>query len=205
MAQSTGKPYDEMTDEEIIALCHENDEQAMEYLLNKYKNFVRSKARSYFLIGADHEDLVQEGMLGLYKAVCEYAPDKEASFHSFAELCVTRQILSAIKNATRKKHAPLNNYISLNRSETPDGDLTLLDTVRSLRVADPEDVVIGQENFEQMIRYLSEVLSSMEQRVLRLYLDGYSHPQIAAVLGKPLKSVDNAMQRVKHKLESYRV
>ena len=193
------------TDEQLLARIREGDAESERLLYERYKQLVRSRAHSYFLIGADHEDLVQEGMLGLYKAVCEYAPDKEASFHSFAELCVTRQILSAIKNATRKKHAPLNNYISLNRSETPDGDLTLLDTVRSLRVADPEDVVIGQENFEQMIRYLSEVLSSMEQRVLRLYLDGYSHPQIAAVLGKPLKSVDNAMQRVKHKLESYRV
>ena len=193
------------SDEQLLARIKAGDGEAERQLYERYKQLVRSRAHSYFLIGADHEDLVQEGMIGLYKAVCEYAPDKAASFHSFAELCVTRQILSAIKNATRKKHAPLNNYISLNRSETPDGDLTLLDTVRSLRVADPEDVVIGQENFEQMIRYLSEVLSSMEQRVLRLYLDGYSHPQIAAVLGKPLKSVDNAMQRVKHKLESYRV
>ena len=191
------------TDEELIARTRAGDAEAERTLYERYKQLVRSRAHSYFLIGADHEDLVQEGMLGLYKAVCEYAPDKAASFHSFAELCVTRQILSAIKNATRKKHAPLNNYISLNRSEAPDSDLTLLDTVRSLRVADPEDVVIGQENFEQMVQYLSEVLSPMEQRVLRLYLGGYSHPQIAAALDKPLKAVDNAMQRVKHKLEAY--
>ena len=192
------------TDEQLLARIKEGDGEAERLLYERYKQLVRSRAHSYFLIGADHEDLVQEGMLGLYKAVCEYEPDKAASFHSFAELCVTRQILSAIKNATRKKHAPLNNYISLNRSEAPDSDFTLLDTVRSLRVADPEDVVIGQENFERMIRYLQNVLSPLEQRVLRLYLNGYSHPQIAAELQRPLKSVDNAMQRVKHKLEVYR-
>ena len=192
------------TDEALIARIRQGDDEAERLLYERYKQLVRSRAHSYFLIGADHEDLVQEGMLGLYKAVCEYDSGKAASFKSFAELCVTRQILSAIKHATRKKHSPLNNYVSLNRSDTPDGDLTLLDTVRSLSVADPEDVIIGRENFEQLVRYLTSVLSSMEQRVLNLYLCGYSYPQIAAQLGKPLKSVDNAMQRVKRKLEKFR-
>ena len=191
------------SDEQLIARIRTGDAEAERLLYERYKQLVRSRAHSYFLIGADHEDLVQEGMLGLYKAVCEYAPEKAASFHSFAELCITRQILSAIKNATRKKHSPLNNYVSLNRSEAPDSDLTLLDTVRSLSVSDPEDVVIGRENFEQMVQYLSRVLSPLEHRVLTLYLCGYSHPQIAAELDKPLKSVDNAMQRVKHKLEAF--
>ena len=192
------------TDEALIDRIRTGDEDAERLLYERYKQLVRSRAHSYFLIGADHEDLVQEGMLGLYKAVCEYDVSKAASFKSFAELCITRQILSAIKHATRKKHSPLNNYVSLNRPEATDGDLTLLDTVRSLSVADPEDVVIGRENFEQLVQYLSKVLSPMEQRVLNLYLNGYSYPQIAAQLEKPLKSVDNAMQRVKHKLESFR-
>ena len=192
-------------DEELIARIRTGDGEAERLLYERYKQLVRSRAHSYFLIGADHEDLVQEGMLGLYKAVCEYDETKAASFKSFAELCVTRQILSAIKNATRKKHTPLNHYVSLNRSPIESGgELTLLDTMRSLNVADPEEVVIGRENFEQMIDYLEKALSPMEQRVLGLYLDGLSYPQIAARIGKPLKSVDNAMQRVKHKLEAFR-
>ena len=192
-------------DEELLARIRGGDNEAERLLYERYKQLVRSRAHSYFLIGADHEDLVQEGMLGLYKAVCEYDESKAASFKSFAELCVTRQILSAIKNATRKKHTPLNHYVSLNRSPVKeDGELTLLDTVRSLSVADPEDVVIGRENFEQMVTYLETVLSPMERKVLSLYLDGFSYPQIAARIEKPLKSDDNAMQRVKHKLEAFR-
>jgi len=193
------------TDEQLIEGIRAGDREAERILYERYKQFVRSRAHSYFLIGADHEDLVQEGMLGLYKAVCEYDANKAASFKSFAEVCVTRQILSAIKNATRKKHTPLNNYISLNRSPVEaNGEITLLDTVRSLRVADPEEVVIGRENFERLVVYLEKVLSPMERRVLSLYLDGFSYPQIAAAIEKPLKSVDNAMQRVKHKLEAFR-
>ena len=195
----------EPTDEQLIARIREGDGEAERLLFERYKQLVRSRAHSYFLIGADHEDLVQEGMLGLYKAVCEYDETKSAAFKSFAELCITRQILSAIKNATRKKHTPLNHYVSLNRSpiESAD-DVTLLDTMRSLSVADPEDVLIGRENFEQMVVYLEKALSPMERRVLSLYLDGLSYPQIAARIEKPLKSVDNAMQRVKHKLEIFR-
>ncbi|MBQ1631275.1 MAG: RNA polymerase sporulation sigma factor SigH [Clostridia bacterium] len=193
------------TDDELLARIRAHDGEAEQLLYERYKQLVRSRAHSYFLIGADHEDLVQEGMIGLYKAVLEYDKSKSASFKSFAEICITRQILSAIKNATRKKHTPLNHYVSLNRSPVKeDGELTLLDTMRSLSVADPEDVVIGRENFEQMVTYLEAVLSPMEQRVLSLYLDGLSYPQIAARIEKPLKSVDNAMQRVKHKLEAFR-
>jgi RNA polymerase sporulation-specific sigma factor len=195
----------EPTDEQLLARIREGDGDAERLLYERYKQLVRSRAHSYFLIGADHEDLVQEGMLGLYKAVCEYDEAKAASFKSFAELCVTRQILSAIKNATRKKHTPLNNYISLNSSPLEaEGELTLLDTMRSIRVADPEDVVIGRESFERMVQYLEKTLSPMERRVLSLYLDGFSYPQIAAHINRPLKSVDNAMQRVKRKLEGFR-
>ncbi len=194
----------EPTDEQLIARIREGDGEAETLLYERYKQLVRSRAHSYFLIGADHEDLVQEGMLGLYKAVCEYDGNKAASFKSFAELCITRQILSAIKNATRKKHTPLNNYISLNSSPLEaQGELTLLDTMRSMRVADPEDVLIGRENFERMIQYLETALSPMERRVLGLYLDGFSYPQIAAHIDRPQKAVDNAMQRVKRKLEGF--
>ena len=194
-----------LSDEQLLARIREGDDEAERLLYERYKQLVRSRAHSYFLIGADHEDLVQEGMLGLYKAVCEYDEGKAASFKSFAEICIRRQILSAIKNATRKKHKPLNHYVSLNASPIEaDGELTLLDTMRSLRVADPEDVVIGRENFERMVLYLDDTLSPMERRVLGLYLDGFSYPQIAARIEKPLKSVDNAMQRVKHKLEGFR-
>ena len=193
------------TDDELLARIRAHDAEAEQLLYERYKQLVRSRAHSYFLIGADHEDLVQEGMIGLYKAVLEYDESKSASFKSFAEICITRQILSAIKNATRKKHTPLNHYVSLNRSPVKeDGEITLLDTVRSLSVADPEDVVIGRENFEQMVLYLEKALSPMERLVLSLYLDGLSYPQIAARIEKPLKSVDNAMQRVKHKLEAFR-
>ena len=193
------------TDEQLLARIKEGDDEAERLLYERYKQLVRSRAHSYFLIGADHEDLVQEGMLGLYKAVCEYDAENAASFKSFAEICVTRQILSAIKNATRKKHTPLNHYVSLNTSPVEaDSELTLLDTMRSLRVVDPEDVVIGRENFERMVQYLETALSPMERRVLSLYLDGFSYPQIAARIEKPLKSVDNAMQRVKHKLEGFK-
>ena len=159
------------SDEQLIARIRTGDAEAERLLYERYKQLVRSRAHSYFLIGADHEDLVQEGMLGLYKAVCEYDENKAASFKSFAELCVTRQILSAIKNATRKKHTPLNHYVSLNSSPVEaDGELTLFDTMRSLRVADPEDVVIGRENFDRMVLYLEKTLSPMERRVLSLYL-----------------------------------
>lgn len=194
----------EPTDEQLLSRIREGDGEAERLLYERYKQTVRSRAHSYFLIGADHEDLVQEGMIGLYKAVCEYDSGKAASFRSFAELCITRQILSAIKNATRKKHTPLNHYISLSSApHEADGELSLLDTI-PLRVADPEDVVIGRENFDQIMRYLDDALSPMERRVLGLYLDGFSFSQIAAQIDRPLKSVDNAMQRVKHKLEDFK-
>lgn len=194
----------EPTDEQLLSRIREGDGEAERLLYERYKQTVRSRAHSYFLIGADHEDLVQEGMIGLYKAVCEYDSGKAAAFRSFAELCITRQILSAIKNATRKKHTPLNHYISLSSApHEADGELSLLDTI-PLRVADPEDVVIGRENFDQIMRYLDDALSPMERRVLGLYLDGFSFSQIAAQIDRPLKSVDNAMQRVKHKLEDFK-
>ncbi|MDO4852120.1 MAG: RNA polymerase sporulation sigma factor SigH [Clostridia bacterium] len=193
------------TDEQLIEQLRAGDEDAERLLYERYKQAVRSRAHTYFLIGADHEDLVQEGMIGLYKAVLEYDPEKAASFHSFADLCITRQILTAIKRATRKKHAPLNTYVSLNQPKfEEDGDQTLFDTMQNLRVVDPEEQLIGQEEYEQIQKYLQENLSPLEQTVLGLYLNGFSYQQIAQKLNRPPKSIDNALQRIKHKLEALR-
>ena len=197
-------PYDGMTDEEVVALCHDGDSRAVEYLLNRYKNFVRSKARSYFLIGADHEDIVQEGMIGLYKAIRDYRADKQASFRAFAELCVTRQIITAIKTATRQKHIPLNSYVSLNKPLYDDeSDRTLLDVIIEGKTSSPEDLLISQENLQTINLRIGEVLSDLEQEVLAAYLDGKSYQEIAKMLGRHSKSIDNALQRVKRKLEKF--
>ncbi|MBQ6175422.1 MAG: RNA polymerase sporulation sigma factor SigH [Clostridia bacterium] len=202
MAQPEERPFAEMTDEEIVALCHEDDERAVEFLLNKYKNFVRSKARSYFLIGADHEDIVQEGMIGLYKAIRDFRTDRLSSFHAFAELCITRQIITAIKTATRQKHIPLNSYVSLNKPLYDDeSDRTLLDVIVEGHASNPEDLIISQENMQRINLRIGEVLSELEQEVLALYLDGKSYQEIAERLNRHVKSIDNALQRIKRKLE----
>ena len=192
------------TDEEIVQLCHDGDTMAEEFLLNKYKNFVRSKARSYFLIGADHEDIVQEGMIGLYKAIRDYKQEKLSSFRAFAELCITRQIITAIKTATRQKHIPLNSYVSLNKPlYDEESDRTLLDIIMEGNSGNPEEMIINQENLGNRHRKINEVLSGLEQEVLAAYLDGKSYQEIAETLGRHVKSIDNALQRVKRKLEKY--
>ena len=196
--------YQQMNDEQVVELCHQGDSEAEEYLLNKYKNFVRAKARSYFLIGADHEDIVQEGMIGLYKAIRDFKPEKLSSFRAFAELCITRQIITAIKTATRQKHIPLNSYVSLNKPlYDEESDRTLLDVIMEGRISDPEELIINRENLGNIHNKISEVLSSLEQEVLQAYLDGKSYQEIADALGRHVKSIDNALQRVKRKLEKY--
>ncbi len=196
--------YRDRPDEEIVELCHQGDDMAEEYLLDKYKNFVRSKARSYFLIGADHEDIVQEGMIGLYKAIRDYRPEKLSSFRAFAELCITRQIITAIKTATRQKHIPLNSYISLNKPlYDEESDRTLLDVLVEGRVSNPEEIIINREDLVNIHEKINDVLSGLEQDVLNAYLDGKSYQEIAATLGRHVKSIDNALQRVKRKLEKY--
>lgn len=195
-------PYEGMTDESIALLARDGDEAALEVLLNKYKNFVRSKARSYFLIGADHEDIVQEGMIGLFKAVRDFKPDKLSSFRAFAELCVTRQIITAIKTATRQKHIPLNSYVSLNRPiYDEESDRTLMDVLSEVQMAGPEELLISQEDYSSVENRISEVLSDLEMEVLNSYLEGKSYQEIAQDLGRHVKSIDNALQRVKRKLE----
>ena len=196
--------FSDMTDEEVVLLCHEGDNLAEEYLLDKYKNFVRSRARSYFLIGADHEDIVQEGMIGLYKAIRDFRPEKLSSFRAFAELCVTRQIITAIKTATRQKHIPLNSYISLNKPlYDEESDRTLMDVIMEGRVSNPEEIIINREDLVNINDKIKEVLSGLEQEVLNAYLDGKSYQEIAESLGRHVKSIDNALQRVKRKLEKY--
>ena len=196
--------YQQMNDEQVVEMCHQGDSEAEEYLLNKYKNFVRAKARSYFLIGADHEDIVQEGMIGLYKAIRDFKPEKLSSFRAFAELCITRQIITAIKTATRQKHIPLNSYVSLNKPlYDEESDRTLLDVIMEGRISDPEELIINRENLGNIHNKISEVLSGLEQEVLQAYLDGKSYQEIAESLGRHVKSIDNALQRVKRKLEKY--
>lgn len=196
--------YEAMSDEEIVELIRNNDDFALEYLINRYRNFVRAKSRSYFLIGADREDIIQEGMIGLYKAIRDYRSDRLASFRAFAELCITRQIITAIKTATRQKHIPLNSYISLNRPiYDEDSDRTLLDIISGTKVTDPEELVISKEEFIDIENKMSEFLSDLEWKVLMYYLEGKSYQEIADDLSRHVKSVDNALQRVKRKLERY--
>ena len=193
-----------MTDEQIVELAREGDNVAQEYLIKKYKNFVRAKARSYFLIGADKEDIIQEGMIGLYKAIRDFRPDKLSSFRAFAELCITRQIITAIKTATRQKHIPLNSYVSLNKPiYDEDSDRTLLDVISGTRITDPEELVISREEFDDIEEKMGEILSSLEWKVLMYYLEGKSYQEIAVDLDRHVKSIDNALQRVKRKLERY--
>lgn len=205
MQNDTNDAFAKMTDEEIVLESQQHDNVlAQEYLLHKYRNFVRAKARSYFLIGAEREDIIQEGMIGLYKAIRDFRADKQASFRAFAELCVTRQIITAIKTATRQKHIPLNSYVSLNKPiYEEDSDRTLLDVISGVKVANPEDMIISREEFSDIESKMNDILSDLEWKVLMSYLDGKSYQEIAAELGRHIKSIDNALQRVKRKLEKY--
>ena len=196
--------YESMTDEQVVRLAQGTDSQALEYLLNKYKNFVRTKARSYFLIGADHEDIVQEGMIGLYKSIRDYKEEKLSSFRAFAELCITRQIITAIKTATRQKHIPLNSYISLNKPiYEEDSDRTLLDVITEEGMSNPEDMLIDQEDLSFIEGRIGQMLSGLEKEVLVRYMEGKSYVEIADEMGRHVKSIDNALQRIKRKLLRY--
>jgi len=196
--------FDMLVDEDIVQVAQEGDEIAQEYLINKYRNFVRAKARSYFLIGADREDIVQEGMIGLYKAIRDFRGDKLSSFRAFAELCVTRQIITAIKSATRQKHIPLNSYVSLNKPiYDEDSDRTLLDVLSGTKITDPEELIISREEFDDIEDKMCQILSGLEWKVLTSYLEGRSYQEIAVELNRHVKSIDNALQRVKRKLERY--
>ncbi len=192
--------YEGMTPEQVVALAQQGDTNALVHLLDAFKGLVRIKARSYFLIGADHEDIVQEGMIGLYKAVRDYRPDRQASFRAFADLCIKRQIITAIKTATRQKHIPLNSYVSLNKPLFEENhERTLMDIVEG-RASNPEEIYISQEEQRQMQARIAQALSGFERQVLSAFLEGQSYQQISDSLGRHVKAIDNALQRIKRKL-----
>jgi RNA polymerase sporulation-specific sigma factor len=196
--------YAEIADEETVELAQQGEQFAVEFLVDKYKNFVRAKARSYFLIGADREDIIQEGMIGLFKAIRDYRVDKLTSFRAFAELCITRQIITAIKTATRQKHIPLNSYVSLNKPiYDEESDRTLMDIITTTGITNPEEIIISREEFVFIEKKMGEILSSLEWKVLMSYLEGKSYQEISVDLKRHVKSIDNALQRVKRKLEKY--
>lgn len=196
--------FDLLEDEALIELVHKGDSEALDYLIKKYRNFVRAKARSYFLVGADNEDIVQEGMIGLYKAIRDFKEEKLASFKAFAELCITRQIITAIKTATRQKHIPLNSYVSLDKPiYDEESDRTLMDVISGAKIMDPEELLIHRERFTSIEDKMTELLSDLERKVLALYLDGRTYQEISDELDRHVKSIDNALQRVKRKLERY--
>lgn len=196
--------YGPLEDEMILEYVREGDQEALTFLIQKYRNFVKAKSRSYFLIGADREDIIQEGMIGLYKAIRDYKEDKLSSFKAFAELCITRQIITAIKTATRQKHIPLNSYVSLDKPiYDEESDRTLLDVLTESKTMDPEELFINQEENVDIELKMSELLSDLERKVLSLYLDGRSYQEISEELNRHVKSIDNALQRVKRKLERY--
>jgi RNA polymerase sporulation-specific sigma factor len=194
---------DEQSDEQLISLHREGDGRAMDALLARYRNFARSKARSYFLVGADKEDIVQEAMIGLYKAVRDFSAERETSFRAFADVCITRQIITAIKMATRQKHIPLNTYVSLSKPLATDEepDRALMDVLQPHEVTDPAELVISSEELRSMKLAFAEILSDFEIEVLHLYVEGKSYQEIAALLRRQLKAVDNALQRIKRKVE----
>ncbi|HKL10233.1 MAG TPA: RNA polymerase sporulation sigma factor SigH [Clostridia bacterium] len=204
-AKSIAYPeYECMEDEHIVECARDGDLYAQDFLIKKYKNFVRAKARSYFLIGADKEDIIQEGMIGLFKAIRDFRADKISSFRAFAELCITRQIITAIKTATRQKHIPLNSYVSLNKPiYDEDSDRTLLDILTGARITDPEELIISREEVISIEEKIGEILSKLELQVLSYYLQGKSYQEIAVLLDRHIKSIDNALQRVKRKLEKF--
>ncbi|MFZ3578071.1 RNA polymerase sporulation sigma factor SigH [Virgibacillus sp. DJP39] len=191
-----------LDDDAIIHLIHQGNSRALDFLIHKYKNLVRAKARTYFLIGADREDIVQEGMIGLYKAIRDFDADKLSSFKAFAELCITRQIITAVKTSTRQKHIPLNSYVSLDKPVyDEESDRTLLDIIAGSRAIDPQELLVNREKYNDMESKLTELLSDLEKQSLNLYLDGQSYQEISVELQRHVKSIDNALQRVKRKFE----
>ena len=198
------QPYAESSDLALVHAHRRGSQAALDALMLRYHQFVRLKASSYFLAGGDAEDLIQEGLLGLYKAVRDYRDDRQASFRSFAELCITRQIITAIKTATRQKHVPLNGYLSFSQSPndaSDDGDCSLADVLPGPSTHDPVNQVISSEEVESLTACLTGMLSALEGRVLRLYLQGFSYERIANQLGCDCKTVDNALQRIKRKVD----
>jgi RNA polymerase sporulation-specific sigma factor len=196
--------YTKLEDKVLVKMAHSGDGESLTFLINKYRHFVRVKASPYFLIGADKEDLVQEGMIGLYKAIRDFREDKMVSFKAFAELCITRQLITAIKTANRQKHGPLNSYVSLDKPiYDEESNYTLMDRITGERITNPEALIINQETANDIELKIAELLSGLERSVLTLYIDGQSYVEISEELNTHVKSIDNALQRVKRKLERH--
>ena len=193
----------ESSDDALVERFRQGDGDALDALLERYRRFVRAKARGYFLVGADFDDIEQEGMIGLYKAVRDFRDDRQASFRAFAELCITRQIITAIKTATRQKHQPLNQYVSISgiRGGEDPGERSVEQLLDDHNVADPAEEVVSGERMDAMRASMAEMLSGLEVDVLRLYVEGRSYQEIGDQLGRHVKSIDNALQRIKRKLE----
>jgi RNA polymerase sporulation-specific sigma factor len=208
LAAARSNPLAELDDHYLVALAKDGRTDAYDAMVKRYRGFVRLKASSYFLLGGESDDLIQEGLLGLYKAIRDYRSDRESSFRNFAELCITRQIITAVKTATRNKHTPLNQYVSFSQTPAASGDseTTLDEILPGPSVHDPVNQVIATEELESLVSCLSGVsgvLSDLESRVLSLYLDGHSYEQIAERLECDTKTVDNALQRVKRKVGTH--
>lgn len=197
--------YDNISDEELIVRLKDGEATITDFIMDKYKNLVRSKAKAMFILGADNEDLIQEGMIGLFKAIRDYDSGRDASFFTFADLCISRQMYTAVQASGRKKHAPLNSYISLYSatfgSEGEESDMELVNILASDKEKNPEEMLIDKENLEVLENRIDKELSGFEKQVLDLHLTGMSYVQIAKVLGKDEKSTDNALQRIKGKLK----
>ncbi len=195
----------QLDDSYLLALAKQGSPDAYDQLVRRYYSFVRLKASSYFLIGGDSDDLIQEGLVGLYKAIRDFRTDRESSFRNFAELCITRQIITAVKTATRNKHTPLNGYVSFSSSPAgaPEGEATLDEVIAGSPTHDPVNQVISSEELRSLVACLSTVLSELESRVLSLYLDGHSYTAVGEMIGCDCKTVDNALQRVKRKVGTH--
>ena len=201
-APATGTQLEELADIDLVARARDGDVRATELVVGRYRGAVRARAANYFLVGADRDDLCQEGLIGLTKAIRDFDPDNGASFASFADLCITRQMLTAIKMATRLKHTPLNTYVSYDRPHASDPSRTIADTVAVEEALDPLESLLAEDGMQAVMAVVDEVLSSLEADVLRLYVDGRSYQEIAELLGRRTKSIDNALQRIKRKLEA---
>ena len=194
--------FENLTDEQVILEIQKGDKQALSYLMNKYKELVNIKVSKYFMVGAEKEDIVQEGLIGLFKAIKTYKKDKNSSFKSFANMCIERQLITAIKSSTRQKHMPLNSYLSLNASaydNEEENGIELINTLNNKTVEDPLETVMKKEYYEQIENSMQKSLSTFEKKVLDGYVKGYSYVTIAKQLDAPVKSVDNAIQRIRKK------
>lgn len=198
-------PLNELADDVLVARFQDGEPDALVTLLERYRRFARGKARGYFLIGADSDDIEQEGMIGLYKAARDFRPDRQASFRAFAELCVTRQVITAVKTAARQKHRPLNQYVSISgvRGGNDPADRSVEDLLHDHYEPDPADAIVSIEQMEDMRQCMTKLLSSLEVNVLGLYVEGKSYSEIGERLGRHVKSIDNAIQRIKRKLDTH--